>query len=81
MTDKQQMPERSRIAALLLALFLGNLGLHRFYLGLTGTAVFQLVLSLTVVLAPIATIWAVVDLIMIIAGSFKDGEGRTLTKW
>ena len=38
--------ERSKIAAGLLALFLGFLGIHKFYLGYTGPGVVMLVISL-----------------------------------
>lgn len=38
--------EKSMVVAYLLLIFLGHLGLHRFYLGRTGTAITQLLLSL-----------------------------------
>ena len=38
--------EKSMVVAYLLLIFLGHLGLHRFYLGRTGTAINQLLLSL-----------------------------------
>lgn len=81
MTDEVKTPEKSRLAAFMLGLFLGNLGIHRFYLGHTGTAIAQLIMTLVVITAPIATIWALIDVIMIIGGSFKDAEGRIVTKW
>lgn len=81
MTDEQPTPEKSRFIALMLALFLGNLGIHRFYLGHMGSAVGQLVMTAAIVTAPIATIWAVIDVINIIRGTFKDAEGRIVSKW
>lgn len=67
--------DKSRLVALLLAWFLGVFGAHRFYVGKTGTAV-----------AMIFTIgglgvWALVDFIMIAAGSFTDIDGRPITVW
>ncbi len=67
--------DKSRLVALLLAWFLGVFGAHRFYVGKTGTAV-----------AMIFTfgglgIWALVDIIMIAAGSFTDIDGRPITVW
>lgn len=38
---------KSRLAAALLAFFLGEFGAHRFYVGKTGSAFFQLILGLS----------------------------------
>jgi TM2 domain-containing membrane protein YozV/ribosomal protein L40E len=62
------------LTTLLLCLFLGEFGIHRFYTGHTGIAVVQL-LTLGG-----CGIWALVDLIMIIVGSFKDAKGNLLVK-
>jgi TM2 domain-containing membrane protein YozV len=66
------MSEKSNLAALLLCLFLGILGIHRFYVGKIGTGVLQL---LTI---GGLGIWALIDLIIIAVGKFTDGEGNTL---
>jgi TM2 domain-containing membrane protein YozV len=62
---------KSKLVAGLLGIFLGGLGIHRFYLGFTKIAVIQLIL--TVVLGfftfGIVGLWGVVEGIMIIAGS------------
>lgn len=68
MSDKKFLP------ALLLALFLGCFGAHRFYVGKTGSAIAQLLTCGGV------GIWALVDVIMIATGSFTDKEGRKLSK-
>lgn len=67
--------EKKRLPALLLCFFLGFLGIHRFYVGKVGTGILWL---LTVGLFGIGVL---VDFIMIIVGSFKDKEGRTLEEW
>jgi TM2 domain-containing membrane protein YozV len=62
------------LTTLLLCLFLGEFGIHRFYTGHTGIAIVQL-LTLGG-----CGIWALIDLIMIIVGSFKDAKGNLLVK-
>ncbi len=69
MTDKRILP------ALLLCFFFGIFGAHRFYVGKTGTAIFQLC-----TLGGLG-IWAAIDFIMIICSAFTDAEGNKLTEW
>ena len=63
--------QKSRIAAGLLGIFLGALGIHNFYLGRTGIAVLQLLITLLSlgILATAVWIWALIEGIMILAGS------------
>ena len=64
--------EKSRWGAFLMCLFLGGIGIHRFYVGKIGTGV------LYVLTIGIFGIGALVDLIMIACGTFKDIDGRVL---
>ena len=69
------------IVALLLAFFLGPLGIHNFYLGYTTKGIIQLVISLTAVGLIVTGIWAFIDFIMLImrSGSYAcDAQGQPL---
>jgi TM2 domain-containing membrane protein YozV len=71
------------LIALLLCLFLGSLGVHRFYVGQTKTGVTMLLLVLLGswifgLGAIVAWIWAIIDLINIIIGKFTDGAGNVI---
>lgn len=60
-------------ATLLLCLFLGSLGVHRFYVGKVGTGVLQLITL------GACGIWTVIDFIIIAVGNFTDGDGKLIT--
>lgn len=47
--------------AYVLWIFLGIFGAHRFYMGKTGSAIAQLVLTLTVIGSFVTTVWWIVD--------------------
>lgn len=55
--------DRNKYVAAILAFFLGFLGVHRFYLGRTGSAIVMIVLSATIVGLAVTGIWAFVDMI------------------
>ena len=87
----EEESSKSRTIALLLCFFLGSLGAHRFYLVKNPTAITMLILWII----GIATvwiligipfliavgIWSIIDLILIIVGAVKDGEGKLVTRW
>ncbi|NIZ40096.1 TM2 domain-containing protein [Entomospira entomophila] len=62
------------LMTLLFAIFLGSLGVHRFYV---GRPVSGIVWILTLGFFGIGTI---VDIIMIVMGKFKDGQGNYVTE-
>lgn len=62
------------LTTLLLAIFLGYLGIHRFYTGHTGIGIVQLLTGGG------CGIWYIVDIIMIVTSSYKDSDGNDLVK-
>lgn len=88
MPYQQQQPmamdaPRSKLAAALLAIFLGWFGVHNFYLGHIARGVIQLVLTLLspVLLCltlPIVGIWVFIEFILILTGSLRDKYNRPL---
>lgn len=61
---------KSFVATVLLAFFLGNLGIHRFYVGKIGTGILMLI-----TLGGFG-IWYIIDFVMIVCSKFKDKKGR-----
>ena len=55
--------QKSKLVMLILAIFLGWAGGHNFYLGFTGRAVGQLLISILTfgLLAPVSAIWALIE--------------------
>jgi len=68
--------EKKRLVALLLCFFLGGLGIHRFYVGKTGTGIAQIL-----TLGGFFGIWVLIDFIIIIVGNFTDKQGKVLETW
>ncbi|HJJ06487.1 MAG TPA: TM2 domain-containing protein [Clostridiaceae bacterium] len=64
--------EKNWLTTLLLSIFLGSLGVHRFYAGKIGTGILML-LTLGG-----CGIWYWIDLIMIIMGNFTDKDGNMI---
>jgi len=65
-------PPRSRKTALLLCLFFGWLGCHRFYVGRRSSG------RLYLFTGGIFFLGVIADLILILLGSFEDGSGKPL---
>lgn len=77
----QQVFGKSKLAAGLLAIFLGSLGIHNFYLGYTGKAIVQLLISVLTcfIASPFVALWAFVEGIMIFSGHInQDASGSFL---
>jgi TM2 domain-containing membrane protein YozV len=68
------MSDKKMVVAALLCFFIGFFGVHRFYVGKVITGI------LMIFTLGGFGIWVLVDLIMIITGSFKDKEDRKLQR-
>jgi len=73
---EKETSSKSKVVVILLCLFFGGLGIHRFYLGKVGTGIVMLLLTLSIIGISVSGIWALVDLIMSICGAMKDKEGK-----
>ena len=62
--------DKNWIATLLLCIFLGTFGIHRFYVGKVGTGILMLLTG-----GVFGILW-IIDIIMIAVGSFTDKGGR-----
>lgn len=68
---------KSRIAAGILGIVLGGLGIHRFYLGYIGIGIAQI--AVTLVTCGIGALWGFIEGILILTGSIdKDAKGQPL---
>ncbi len=72
---KEQVSEKSRLYVLLLNIFIGWAGGHRYYVNKIGTGLIMLFT------AGGFGMWWFIDLIMISIGAFKDKENLPITKW
>ncbi len=68
---------KSRLVTLLLCLFLGVFGAHRFYTGKIITGI----LMIPLMLIYIGEIWLLIDFILILAGAFTDKNGLKIKNW
>jgi TM2 domain-containing membrane protein YozV len=69
-SDKRILP------VFLLCLFLGGLGVHRFYVGKVGTGI-----AIILTFCGFLGIWPLIDLILILTSNFTDSKGNKITLW
>ena len=80
-TSSSESEGKSKMAAGLLGIFLGGFGVHNFYLGYTGKALAQLLITLLTCGfgAMISEVWGLIEGIMILTGSINtDANGNPL---
>ena len=66
--------QKDWLTTLLLSLFLGVFGIHRFYTGHTGIGIAQLLTFGG------CGIWSFIDFIMIVTNAYKDSSGQLLLR-
>ena len=71
----EEISPKSRMAVSLFAWFLGEFGVHRFYLGKIGTGILMLITFGGL------GIWQLIDFIMAVAGVMKDNDGKVIKNW
>ncbi len=72
---REDESEFTRLPVFVLCLFLGWIGMHRFYVGKIGTGILQL---LTI---GGLGLWTLYDLILLLLASFTDADGRKIVRW
>ena len=81
--NNQVKQGKSKVICGLLGIFLGHLGIHRFYMGYTTIGFIQLALNLAGlftcgITSVVAGIWGLIEGIMIFVGSIKEADGTPL---
>ena len=66
--------DKDWLVTLLLAIFVGYLGVDRFYLGSMGLGIAKLLTCGG------GGIWSIIDIILVATGKMKDGKGRLVVK-
>ena len=69
------MSEKRILPVMLFCLFLGVIGVHRFYVGKIGTGI------LMILTFGGFGVWTLIDFILIVVGEFTDKDGKKITQW
>jgi TM2 domain-containing membrane protein YozV len=68
---------KSKLAAGLMGILLGGIGVHRFYLGFVGIGIAQI--AVTLVTCGVGSLWGFIEGILLLTGSInRDAQGRPL---
>ena len=68
--------DRNKYIAALIAFVIGPLGIHRFYLGRTGSGIAMLILSCTIIGLIVSVPWAFIDMIRYLIMSDREFATR-----
>ena len=72
MASESTPSTKSKVVAGVLAILLGGLGVHKFYLGNVRAGIIHLVLTLLIITAPISGIVALIEGILYLTKSDED---------
>ena len=78
MVMQSHIMQKSKMAYLLLGIFVGFLGVHNFYIGHTGRGVAQLLISVLTffILSPVSAVWALIECVMLFTSQYPvDANG------
>lgn len=70
-----EISDKSRLVTFILGIFLGVFGGHRFYAGRIQSGI---LMACTI---GGLGLWWLYDMIIILAGAFRDGDGRVIADW
>ncbi len=71
-TDQPAPKTKDRTVAGILAILLGGLGIHQFYLGNVGTGIIRIIMTITIIGAPVSGLIALVEGIIYLTKSDED---------
>lgn len=77
-TNNYEVSPKNGMVCLLLLLFLGGFGVHKFYVRRTLGGIVMLILNITIIGAIISLILWIIDFIQLLRGNFKDVEGKCI---
>jgi len=72
--------DRNKYIAALIAFLIGPLGIHRFYLGRTGSGIAMIILSCTIIGLLVTIPWALIDMIRYLIMSDREFADRYARK-
>ena len=64
------------LICLMLIIFLGLIGAHKFYAGRILSAIILLIFSITIIGLIVSILIWIIDLIKLLSGNFRDAKGR-----
>lgn len=74
--SEPDLGDRNKYIAALIAFLIGPLGIHRFYLGRTGSGIAMVILSCTIVGLLVTVPWAFIDMIRYLVMSDREFAER-----